>query len=95
MKMYTQVLYSLELRGIGLPLFPILAPETTNHPKNSWQEEQPGRSSEASISLFKNGCLSRWQWLLPVILATWEAEIRRLTIQGQPGQIIRETASPE
>jgi hypothetical protein len=26
-----------------------------------------------------------------VILATWEAEIRRITVQGQPGQIVHET----
>jgi hypothetical protein len=32
----------------------------------------------------KAGC----RWLKPVILATQEAEIRRITIQGQPGQIV-------
>jgi hypothetical protein len=35
------------------------------------------------------GCL----WLTPVILATQEAEIRRITVRNQPGQIVRETLS--
>jgi hypothetical protein len=25
-------------------------------------------------------------WLMPAIPATWEAEIRRIMVQGQPGQ---------
>jgi hypothetical protein len=49
-----------------------------------------------SSAPFKNktiqaGC---W-WLTPVILATWEAKIRRITVQGQPRQIIYETLYPK
>jgi hypothetical protein len=30
---------------------------------------------------------------MPVILATWEAKIRRIKVRGQPGQIVPETLS--
>jgi hypothetical protein len=32
--------------------------------------------------------------LTPVILAIWEVEIRRIKVGGQPGQLVRETLSP-
>jgi hypothetical protein len=35
----------------------------------------------------------RHQWLTPVILAAQEAEIRRITVQRQPWQIVHETLS--
>jgi hypothetical protein len=34
-------------------------------------------------------------WLTPVILPSWEAEIRKIMVQGQPGQIVLETLSPK
>jgi hypothetical protein len=30
-------------------------------------------------------------WLTPIILASWEAEIGKIMVQGQPRQIIQET----
>jgi hypothetical protein len=33
------------------------------------------------------------QWLTPAILATQEAEIRRIDIRSQPKQIVQETIS--
>jgi hypothetical protein len=34
--------------------------------------------------------LARCQWLTPVILATWEAVIRRIALPGQSGEIVHE-----
>jgi hypothetical protein len=33
------------------------------------------------------------RWLIPVILATWEAEIRSIAVWGQPGQIVLKSLS--
>jgi hypothetical protein len=37
--------------------------------------------------------LSRARWLMPVILASQEAEIRRIEVQSQPRKIVHETLS--
>jgi hypothetical protein len=37
--------------------------------------------------------LARCWWLMPVILATQEAEIRRIAVQSQSGQIVTQTLS--
>jgi hypothetical protein len=40
----------------------------------------------------KIGVIGLW-WLTPVILATQEAEIKRITVQSQLGQIVHEVLS--
>jgi hypothetical protein len=42
---------------------------------------------------FKYNYSARCWWLTPVILATQEAEIRRIAVEGQPRQIDHETLS--
>jgi hypothetical protein len=37
--------------------------------------------------------LAMHHWLMPVILATQKAEIRRFAVRSQPGQIVCETLS--
>jgi hypothetical protein len=34
------------------------------------------------------------RWLTPVTPAIWKAEIRRISVQGQPGQRVHKTAPP-
>jgi hypothetical protein len=48
--------------------------------------------SEMSV-FFKTALYARCWWLTPVILATQEAEIRRITVQSQPRQIVLDTLS--
>jgi hypothetical protein len=54
---------------------------------------QPGHHSETLSK--KITILAGCQWLMPIILATQEAEIRRIKVQSQPGQTVCETLSLE
>jgi hypothetical protein len=45
------------------------------------------------MAMLKTQIVAGCQWFTPVILATQEAEIRRITVRSQPGQIVRETLS--
>jgi hypothetical protein len=43
--------------------------------------------------ILRRGMGAKCQWLVPVILATQEAEIRRIAVQRQPRQTVQETLS--
>jgi hypothetical protein len=43
----------------------------------------------------KSESVARHWYLVPVIPAIWEAEIRRIKAPGQPGQIVCEILSPK
>jgi hypothetical protein len=43
--------------------------------------------------LIKKYSWTRYQWLTPVILATQEAEIKRIAVRSQPEQIVHEILS--
>jgi hypothetical protein len=44
---------------------------------------------------FKVGTGAGRPWLTPVILASWEAEIGKILVRGQPMQIVQVTPSPK
>jgi hypothetical protein len=41
-----------------------------------------------------SGVAEDWS-LMPVFLATWEAEVERIAVQSQPKQIVLKTLSPK
>jgi hypothetical protein len=47
------------------------------------------------IPFIERTVLAGHLWLIPVILATWEADIRRITVQGQFWQIVGKIPSPK
>jgi hypothetical protein len=51
----------------------------------------PQRRVKGKKALFSRRETTRCWWLTPIILATWEAEIRRIVVQGQARKIDQET----
>jgi hypothetical protein len=55
--------------------------------QQQWERRQGTKETS------KMGRTAGRRWLTPVILATQEAEIRRIEFRSQPGQIVHETLS--
>jgi hypothetical protein len=47
------------------------------------------------IQHHKNDEQAGCQWLMPIILTTWEAQIGRMMVPGQPWQIVYGTSIPK
>jgi hypothetical protein len=45
-----------------------------------------------SYTAIKNSKVAGCWWFTPIILATWEADIGRIAVSGQPRQIVHDTS---
>jgi hypothetical protein len=62
-------------------------------PQYHKKKKKKERKKEKESFNLKIKATAGHQWLMPVILATQEAEIRRITVQSQPWQIVYKTQS--
>jgi hypothetical protein len=47
------------------------------------------------MSWFKKKKKAEHPWYIPISLATWETQIRRIVVPDQPRQIVHKTPSPK
>jgi hypothetical protein len=60
---------------------------------HSFKDLSPSSAGSIALGLkVKNVMEARCWWLTPVILATQEADIRKIPVQSQPGQIVHATS---
>jgi hypothetical protein len=68
-------------------------PKQHHYQKDVVSSRPPWATQRDPVSLcLKKKWVRHW-WLMPVILATQEAEIRRTAVQSQPRQIVHKTLS--
>jgi hypothetical protein len=75
------------LEDLG-PCQPPAVPDSWLQEKGLLIKEKNSIRSPGSGADNQKQLLAGHQWLTPVILATQEAEIRRIEVQSQPGQIV-------
>jgi hypothetical protein len=56
---------------------------------------EAGRLDRKLLKLPNEKAMVRHQWLMSIIQATWEVEIGRIKVQGQPWEIVCEASSPK
>jgi hypothetical protein len=91
------------LSGLPLPLAPQVEPKSLKiislhcvawSVKRWSDDERPIRNRfNCRFKTRKIPLITRHHWLMPIILAAQEAEIRRITVPSQPRHIVLKTAS--
>jgi hypothetical protein len=79
-----------ELEGVGISVW--INPPHRHRGRVQWMHgsSQHDKNMEVKHSTSTAGCT----WLMPVILATCEAEIQMFVVQTQPRQIVCDTLFP-
>jgi hypothetical protein len=63
-----------------------------NRPKTKTREAGVVDTLIVEVKIFTS---ARYQWLTPVIIAIWKAELERTVIEGQPGKTVHKNPSPK
>jgi hypothetical protein len=82
--------------GQGGEINQALYAHMNNKRKMKKKKKKEGSSFFLYITCYKCSEKTNWaryRWLTPIILAIQKAEIRRITVQSQAGQIVHETLS--